>query len=134
MARLLLVEDDPSLRLLLTRLLRDAGHDVSETATGREGLDAASATGFDLVLLDLMLPDMSGEHVLESLLTSRPSARVMVVSSVTDSTRRLGVLEGGAVDFVTKPFANAELLARVRAHTDRRPADTSPKEPTWSTC
>ena len=115
MARVLVIEDEPNLRTLLGRLLRNADYDVSETATGTAGLHAALADDQDLVILDLMLPDVAGEHVLHALLGARPSARVMVLSSVTEVGRRVGVLDGGAVDFIAKPFTNAELLARVRA-------------------
>ena len=115
MARVLVVEDEPNLRVLLRRLLGGAGYDVSEAATGVAGLNAALAVDHDLVVLDLMLPDVAGEHVLHMLLASRPASRIMVLSSVTEVGRRVGVLDDGAVDFVAKPFTNAELLARVRA-------------------
>lgn len=115
MARVLVVEDEPNLRVLLRRLLGGAGYDVSEAATGVAGLNAALAVDHDLVVLDLMLPDVAGEHVLHMLLAGRPASRIMVLSSVTEVGRRVGVLDDGAVDFVAKPFTNAELLARVRA-------------------
>lgn len=115
MARILIIEDEPNLRVLLGRLLTSAGYEVSEADTGVSGLNAALAEDHDLVVLDLMLPDVAGEHILKVLLASRPSARIMVLSSVAEVGRRVDVLDGGAVDFVAKPFANAELLARVRA-------------------
>jgi len=114
MPRLLVIEDEPNLRLLLDRLLRGAGFDVVERDTGMAGLAAALAQDFDLILLDLTLPDVAGEHVLHVLMNSKPSAQVLVLSSVTEVGRRVAVLEGGAIDFVAKPFANAELLARIR--------------------
>ncbi|PYI65040.1 DNA-binding response regulator [Arthrobacter livingstonensis] len=67
------------------------------------------------MLLDLILPDGRGEDVLAELMRSRPASRVLVLSSMTQLATRVGVLEGGAVDFLAKPFANAELLARVNA-------------------
>lgn len=121
MARVLVIEDEPNLRTLLGRLLRSAGYEVTEAATGASGLDAAVAGDHDLVVLDLMLPDVAGEHVLHALRADRPAARVMVLSSVTEVGRRVGVLDGGAVDFVAKPFTNAELLARVRARIRNEP-------------
>lgn len=128
-ARVLVIEDEPQLRLLLRRLITDAGYDVSEAATGAAGLDAALAEDYDLILLDLMLPDIPGEDVLQVVLASRPSARVMVLSAVDGAGRRVDVLDGGAVDFVAKPFVNLELLARVRAriHTAVEPPPTSPR-------
>jgi DNA-binding response OmpR family regulator len=129
MAHVLVVEDEPNLRLLLTRLLGGAGYEVSAAATGVAGLNAALGDEHDLVILDLMLPDVEGEHVLHVLLANRPSARVMVLSSVTEVGRRVGVLDSGAVDFVAKPFANAEMLARVRArvrnHADLNRSDVA---------
>lgn len=129
MARVLVIEDEPNLRTLLGRLLRNADYDVSEAATGAAGLHAALADDYDLVILDLMLPDVAGEHVLHALLAARPSARVMVLSSVTEVGRRVGVLDGGAVDFVAKPFTNAELLARVRARV-RNESEVAPAKAT----
>ncbi|PZS18880.1 MAG: DNA-binding response regulator [Pseudonocardiales bacterium] len=114
MANILLIEDEPRLRALLERLFEDAGYHITSASTGSQGLNAALATDHDLVVLDLMLPDQSGEEVLHMLLASRPSARVLILSSVLEVSRRVGALNGGAVDFVPKPFVNAELLARVR--------------------
>jgi DNA-binding response OmpR family regulator len=131
MSRVLVIEDEPNLRLLLARLLGTAGFDVSEAASGLAGLNAALAEDFDLVLLDLMLPDVAGEHILHVLLASRPSARVMVLSSVAEVGRRVGVLDAGAVDFVAKPFANAELLARMRTRLRDETELSPPKVPRY---
>ena len=114
MPRILVIEDEPNLRLLLDRLLGEAGFDLVECETGMTGLAAALAEDFDLIVLDLTLPDVAGEHVLHVLMSAKPSARVLVLSSVTEVGRRVAVLEGGALDFVAKPFSNAELLARIR--------------------
>jgi two-component system, OmpR family, response regulator len=114
MAHILLIEDEPSLRTLLVRLFGDAGYRVTSAATGTQGLHAALSDEHDLVVLDLMLPDLSGEEVLRVLLAARPEAKVLVLSSVPEVGRRVGVLDGGAADFVPKPFVNAELLARIR--------------------
>ncbi len=114
MPRILLIEDEPKLRLLLERLLGEAGIELAERETGMTGLAAALAEDFDLIILDLTLPDVAGEHVLHVLMSAKPSARVLVLSSVTEVGRRVAVLEGGALDFVAKPFSNAELLTRIR--------------------
>jgi two-component system OmpR family response regulator len=114
LSRLLVVEDEPNLRTLLVRLLESAGHQVCAVATGSDGLHAALGSTYDLILLDLMLPDLTGEEILHILRTVRPEAKVLILSSVTDVGRRVGVLDGGAADFVAKPFVNAELLARIR--------------------
>jgi DNA-binding response OmpR family regulator len=115
MAKILVVEDEPNLRVLLGRLLTDAGYQVQTAATGSLGLQAALADPPDLVILDLMLPDLSGEEVIHVLLATRSATRILVLSSVTEVGRRVGVLDAGAIDFVAKPFTNGELLARVRA-------------------
>ena len=120
---MLLVEDEPNLLLLLGRVMRGAGYEVFEASTGAEGVRLAGEIEPDIVLLDLMLPDLTGEAVLETLLERRPRLRVLVLSAVTDTGRRVRVLDSGAVDFVSKPFAIAELLARIRARSRTEPGD-----------
>jgi DNA-binding response OmpR family regulator len=123
-ASVLVIEDEPSLRVLLTRLLTTAGYDVTTAPTGAEGLRLALNTAHELVLLDLMLPDLSGEEIMRVILASRPESRIVVLSSDSSITRRIGVLDAGAADFVPKPFANAELLARIRLRLrETRPAN-----------
>lgn len=114
MSRILVVEDEPNLRALLTRLLGGAGYAVTTAATGAEGLRVALSEPHDLVVLDLMLPDLSGEEIMHVLLAARPEAKILVLSSAPEVGRRVGVLERGAADFLGKPFVNGELLARVR--------------------
>jgi two-component system OmpR family response regulator len=122
MAHIVVIEDEPNLRVLLNRLLSDAGHRVTTAPNGSLGLQAALGDSPDLVILDLMLPDLSGEQVLHVLLASDPTARVVVLSSVTEVGRRVGALDAGAVDFLGKPFSNGELLARVRLRLRSEPA------------
>ena len=123
MAHVLVIEDEPNLRVLLGRLLTDAGYRVSTAATGSLGLQSALSEAPDLIILDLMLPDLSGEEILHVLQASQPTTRVLVLSSVSEIGRRVGVLDAGAVDFVAKPFANSDLLARVRARLRSDPAE-----------
>lgn len=115
MGRVLVVEDDERLARLVVRALDGAGHPARSAATGREGLAAALAEEYDLVVLDLMLPDLDGREVLRRLLDQRPEQRVLVLSAVPEIGARVAVLEDGAADFLGKPFAVAELVARVRA-------------------
>lgn len=127
MPKILIVEDEPNLQLLLRRLLSSAGYAVTGAATGADGLRAALAEPFDLVVLDLMLPDLTGEEIMRVLLAGRPDARILILSSAHDVARRVDVLDGGAADFVGKPFVNSELLARIRlrmreGHTAGPPA------------
>ncbi len=127
----LVVEDEPSIARLLARVLTTGGFSVRHAATGTAGLREAQGADPDLMILDLILPDMRGEAVLRQLMAIRPDSRVLVLSSVTDIAARVGVLDCGAVDFLSKPFANAELLARVRARI-RRVAE-APAEGPWGT-
>ncbi|MEV7008620.1 response regulator transcription factor [Streptosporangium sp. NPDC051022] len=118
MGRVLVVEDDDRIAKLIARVLRDDGHTVDTAATGNEGLGAALAQDFDLVVLDLMLPGLGGDLVLEHLVEARPDQRVLVLSALSDVGVRVACLEAGAADFLGKPFAVAELVARV--HTRMR--------------
>jgi two-component system response regulator MtrA len=110
----LLVEDDSSIRTVVTMGLRDAGMRVTAAGTGPEALDHAHATAFDAVLLDVMLPQMDGMEVLRAL---RRDSRVPVVmlTARSDTVDVVVALELGADDYVTKPFQMAELVARLRA-------------------
>ncbi|HKC26478.1 MAG TPA: response regulator transcription factor [Jatrophihabitans sp.] len=126
--QILVIDDEPRLRALLVHLLETAGHQITTADSGAAGLRAALVDDYDLIVLDLNLPDISGDDVLRTLLKVKPSSRVLVLSSVPEIGRQVGVLESGAVDFVSKPFVNADLLARVRlrlasaprAHTTAR--------------
>jgi DNA-binding response OmpR family regulator len=113
--RVLVIEDDDRIGRLISRALENDGHTTERAATGPDGLAAALATDFDLVVLDLLLPGMDGTAVLTRLLDERAEQRVLVLSGVPEVGARIAVLERGAADFLGKPFAIAELLARVRA-------------------
>ena len=112
--RILIVEDDQGVVSGLTRGLARAGFDTSLAMTGTEGIARILGESFDLVLLDLMLPGRTGFDILEAVRT-RTSIPIMVVSARTDLPSRLESFEGGAVDFVPKPFFLEELVARIRA-------------------
>ena len=114
MSRILIVDDEYGLRDLLERVLASAGFEVTSVGTASAGLRKALTEAFDLILLDLMLPDLTGEQVMQVILDSHPDARILVLSSAPDPRRRVGVLTAGAVDYLAKPFVNAELLARVK--------------------
>jgi len=111
----LVVEDDASLRLGLTKTLRSEGYAVRTAATGPEGLEAALGEPLDLVLLDLMLPGMNGFEILEELRRRDVELPIILLTAKgaeEDKVRGLGL---GADDYVVKPFGIAELLARVDA-------------------
>ena len=121
MGRVLVVEDDDRIAGLVARALRDDGYTVDRTATGTDGLAAALAGEFDLIVLDLMLPDVDGTAVLDEVVRARPGQRVFILSAVPEIGTRVACLEAGATDFLGKPFAVAELVARVRTRM-RAPA------------
>jgi DNA-binding response OmpR family regulator len=111
---ILIVEDDPGVVQGLVRGLTRAGFRTSLAMVGDEGLERILKEQFDLVLLDLMLPERSGLEILEAVHT-RVSTPIIVLSARTDLPSRLGSFERGAVDFVPKPFFMEELVARIRS-------------------
>ena len=112
--RILLVEDEPRIRDFITRALVTAGYGVTTAASGTDGLRLAQARDYDLVILDLIMPDIDGRVVLAQVLQERREQAVMVLSCLADVTTKVDCLELGAQDYLTKPFSLAELLARVR--------------------
>jgi DNA-binding response OmpR family regulator len=112
--RVLLIEDEESIATPLVGALRREGFDVEHAATGRAGLDAATGDEVDLVLLDLMLPDMDGRDVCRELRRSSSVPVIMLTARGLETDRVVG-LELGADDYVVKPFSVAELAARMRA-------------------
>jgi len=111
---ILVIEDESGLRGVLSRLIEAAGYPVTAVGTGHEGLRLALAHDFELLVLDLNLPDLAGGDLLRAARAAKPALRVLVLSSVTSVSTRVQVLEEGAADFVLKPFVAAELLARIR--------------------
>src|SRR5437763_12739029 len=118
-SRLLVVEDDETIGSVLESSLRAHGHQVGWQRTGRGALHAASETDFDLVLLDLGLPDLDGVEVCRQLRASNPTAVLVILTARTDEMDVVVGLEAGADDYLTKPVRLAELLARIRAHLRR---------------
>ncbi|WP_111412642.1 response regulator [Billgrantia lactosivorans] len=111
---ILIIDDEPQIRRFLRISLVSQDFIVSEAATGREGLSLVASRGPDLVLLDLGLPDMDGQHLLDELRRSS-QVPVIVVSVREQEAEKVRALDSGANDYVTKPFGIQELLARIRA-------------------
>ena len=111
----LVVEDDASIALGLRINLEKEGYAVRVEGDGESGLDAARARAPDLVILDVMLPNMNGFEVLQTLRREGFSMPIIVLSARTGEMDKVTGLELGAEDYVAKPFSLAELLARVRA-------------------
>jgi DNA-binding response OmpR family regulator len=112
--RILVVEDETRILAFLTRGLEAEGYTVVATDNGRDGLALASSGAWDLVVLDLLLPGLSGLQVLRELHRVRPRLPVLILSARSDLQTKLRGFELGATDYVAKPFALDELLARVR--------------------
>ncbi|MEI2765157.1 MAG: response regulator transcription factor [Dermatophilaceae bacterium] len=126
MSRLLLVEDEPAYAEPLAMLLAAEGFEITTATTGAEALARFESAGADLVLLDLILPDLPGLDVCRAL-RSRTAVPIVVVSALDGELDKVLALEMGADDYVTKPFSGMELVARVRAVLRRthEVADTS---------
>jgi two-component system alkaline phosphatase synthesis response regulator PhoP len=114
-ARILLVEDEPGLSLTLSDLLTNEGYDVEAVVDGATGLDRASHGAFDLVVLDLMLPRMSGLEVCRELRRRGKDVAILMLTAKSQLTDRVAGLKLGADDYLTKPFEPPELLARIEA-------------------
>ena len=119
--KILLVEDEEKLARVVELELRYEGYEVEKAFDGREGLEKALSGHFDLILLDIMLPSMSGMEVLRRLRRESQVPVIMVTARDTVVDKVSG-LDSGADDYITKPFEIEELLARIRAALRKRPA------------
>jgi DNA-binding response OmpR family regulator len=120
--RILVVDDTEAILDAVTDALAAEGFEVQGASDGRAGLEAAQAEPFDLVILDLMLPGLSGTEICRRLRAESPVPIIMLTARDAEADRVLG-LEIGADDYVTKPFSEVELLSRVRAILRRRELD-----------
>jgi two-component system KDP operon response regulator KdpE len=128
--RILVVDDEPQVHRFLKPALEAAGYCVERANSAAEGLRLAATHNPALILLDLGLPDMDGQDVLARIrATSR--APVIIVSARTSETEKIRALDGGADDYVEKPFASGELLARLRACLRRGLAQDGLVEGAW---
>jgi two-component system, OmpR family, alkaline phosphatase synthesis response regulator PhoP len=114
-SRILLVEDEPGLVLTLSDLLRAEGYDVASACDGPAGLARALSEPFDLLLLDVMLPGMSGFDVCRELRRQGKKVAVLMLTAKSQLTDRVVGLKLGADDYLTKPFEPPELMARIEA-------------------
>lgn len=114
MARILIVEDEQRIASFVAKGLRADGHVTATVADGREGLDHALSGDYDLVVLDIGLPSMDGFEVLDQLRSQGSRIPVIVLTARDSVGDTVSALEGGADDYMPKPFRFAELLARVR--------------------
>jgi two-component system OmpR family response regulator len=117
--RILVVEDEPNLASVMQRGLQAQGHQVPIAETGEDAILVVRLEPVDLVLLDIALPDRDGHEVLTEIRRLRRDLPVIMVTARDDVSSKISALDGGADDYITKPFNFDELLARIRALTRR---------------
>jgi two-component system cell cycle response regulator CtrA len=113
--RVLLVEDDPTTQQSIKMMLESAGMVVDATDLGEDGLEIGKLYDYDIIVLDLMLPDMDGMEVLRRLRAAKVATPVLILSGLTESENKVKGLGTGADDYLTKPFVKDELIARIQA-------------------
>ncbi len=113
--RVLLVEDDQATAQTVKLMLESEGMVVDDTDMGEDGLEIGKLYDYDIIILDLMLPDMDGMEVLRRLRDSRVETPVLILSGLTESENKVKGLGSGADDYLTKPFNKEELVARIQA-------------------
>jgi two-component system, OmpR family, response regulator len=119
--RILLIEDDESTAAYIAKGLREEGHVVDHAANGRDGLFLAMGEPFDIIVTDRMLPGPDGLSIIRALRMAQITTPILVLTALGEVEKRVEGLEAGADDYLAKPFAFAELRARIRALA-RRPA------------
>jgi two-component system, OmpR family, alkaline phosphatase synthesis response regulator PhoP len=125
MANVLLVEDDKDMTELLRHTLQEAGHILYACSTGKEGLSSLQNINIDLILLDLMLPDMDGFEICRRLREQNVRQPIMMLTSRSEELDKVLGLELGADDYITKPFGIRELQARIKALLRRTDSSAS---------
>ena len=116
----LVVEDERNLADAIVKILEDEGYNAEATYDGKAGLTCAKSGLYDAIVLDVMLPGMSGYDVVHSMRREEVSTPVLMLTAKTSTAEKVAGLDAGADDYMTKPFEAAELLARLRALTRRR--------------
>lgn len=132
--RILLVEDDPTTSRSIELMLTHANLNVFCTDLGEEGIDLAKLYDYDLILLDLNLPDMSGYDVLRQLRLARIDTPILILSGADDTENKLKGFGFGADDYMTKPFHREELVARIHAIIRRSKGHSQSVIKTGSVC
>src|SRR5436853_4031860 len=128
MAKILVVEDEPDIALGLQLELRDEGHDVEVSSDGEDASRRAREPGWDLILLDVMLPLKDGFEVCRDLRRAKIRTPVLMLTAKAQEAEKVMGLDLGADDYVTKPFSPHELRARIRALLRRGAAEAPARE------
>jgi DNA-binding response OmpR family regulator len=131
---ILVVEDDPRMQKVLQRMFRDEGYQVTIAGDGQMGIDAFRTCKPVAVVLDLILPYVSGREVCKRVKSSSSETPIVVLSAINEVADKVLLLELGADDYVTKPFSPRELMARVQAAIRRRRKTTTPAVYNFGDC
>ena len=126
--RILVVDDEESVRILLKRTLTEAGYDVVTAANGQEALDKVSQLQVRVVLSDIKMPGISGIEVLRKLTADHPDICVIMATAVTDTQTAIDIMKLGAYDYISKPFNQDDLLMRVRKAIEKLELEEKIKE------
>ncbi|MBD2843605.1 response regulator transcription factor [Paenibacillus sp. IB182496] len=118
-SRILVVDDDPDIRHLICIHLEEGDMICTEARSGKEALELLELESFDLVILDLMMDDTDGLHVLEHVRSCQNHTPIIIVSALSETEKKIKTLGLGADDYITKPFIPSELVARVLANIRR---------------
>ena len=132
MAKILIVDDEPRIRELIRENLQYSGYTCEEAGDGSAALSLLTGGGYDLVILDLMMPFMDGMTCLREMRTRRINTPVIILTARGEEYDKLAGLEGGADDYVVKPFSPRELVARVRAVLNRTMPRTEASDSTMT--
>ncbi len=118
--KILVVEDDKTINNFVSKGLKEEGHVVSQATDGKLGLDLAISGNFDFIILDLMLPKVDGINICKKIRSKKNQVAVVMLTARDSIENRIEGLDGGADDYIVKPFAFSELLARMRAVSRRK--------------
>jgi len=124
MKQVLIIEDDQSIVELINIHLKDIHCEITSASTGKAGLSLAASNKFDLIILDIMLPDIEGIEICKSLRVEKILTPVMMLTARSEEIDKIIGLESGADDYMTKPFSLRELVARVKAILRRSELDS----------
>ena len=119
-ANILVLDDDPIVRRALTSVLADEGYQVQTAADGAEGLEKARRQEFNLALVDIRLPDVSGMEVLQALKEMAPDVEVLIITAYPGLETAIEAVRLGAYDYVVKPFADGDLLIKIKNALKKR--------------
>ncbi len=123
--RILVIEDDKDVATYVAKALREQGYGADIARDGKKGIEKAAGQNYDLIVLDMMLPRADGWEVLEAVRKSEKDTRVLVLTALDSTGDKVRALDKGADDYLVKPFATAELAARVRALLRRSKGETA---------